>query len=232
MQRATGRSASRSSSGSFQMRCIIVGTAYSQSTRCSSTSCERRARRRTVRHDRRRGCRAAAPPVEKPNGPLWYSGPVHEVHAVLRHARTATRRGIAPSVTAGPPATISFGRPVLPPEVGAFHAGGDLRGQRRVGRSRVRLVARRGRTCGPGAAGRGRRRATESASSMIASSSRRRQLGATGCGRRAELPDRDGRLEELDPVRQPDGDERVLRDAELGVGAGQPVGARVELAPG
>src|SRR5216110_2500623 len=54
------------------------------------------------------------------NGPLWYRGP--GISAVLVSSRR--QKAISSQFTnPGRPDTISFGRPVLPPDVGAFHAG-------------------------------------------------------------------------------------------------------------
>jgi hypothetical protein len=57
---------------------------------------------------------------DQTTGPLWYSGP----------GMSRQPSGSTPSVgrasgssTAGSPETMSFGRPVEPPEVGAFQAG-------------------------------------------------------------------------------------------------------------
>src|SRR3954470_10931433 len=51
-------------------------------------------------------------------GPLWYSGPGTSWTASRGMYGTA---GTSGSTCAGVPDRISFGRPVLPPDVGAFH---------------------------------------------------------------------------------------------------------------
>ena len=58
---------------------------------------------------------------DQTSGPLWYSGP-----GISRQPSGVDAEGgrrPSGSIEAGSPATISFGRPVDPPEVGAFHAG-------------------------------------------------------------------------------------------------------------
>ena len=216
----------RSSSGSFQMRCIIVGTAYIQSTWCSSISARQRVA--SKRSMITMWLPTSSPPTENDSGPLWYSGPVARC---TPSSCMPKARAVMPtdSLVAGPPATISFGRPVLPPDVGAFHADGDLHRQRGVGELRVRRE--------PGG--------DADPSRRLQSDDQRRigqlhdgleleagELGAHRRGRGAELPDRDRGLEPLDAVRQADGHERVVLHAEPGVGPGEPVRVRVELGPG
>src|SRR4051794_6487725 len=52
-------------------------------------------------------------------GPLWYSGP----GITMQPVGDPKTPGAASSNSAGSPDTISFGRPVEPPDVGAFQAG-------------------------------------------------------------------------------------------------------------
>src|SRR5690348_7365093 len=52
------------------------------------------------------------------NGPLWYSGPGTSCTPSRGMYGTAATPG---STSPGVPDRISFGRPVLPPDVGAFH---------------------------------------------------------------------------------------------------------------
>src|SRR5262245_21811326 len=54
-------------------------------------------------------------------GPLWYSGPVTRCTPSCGMRRSAPNPAIGSHV-AGWVATMSFGRPVLPPEVGALNA--------------------------------------------------------------------------------------------------------------
>ncbi len=63
---------------------------------------------------------ASSAPHDHTIGPLWYSGP-----GITRHPSSCSSKdgGSSSSIVAGAPATISFGRPVEPPEVGAFQAG-------------------------------------------------------------------------------------------------------------
>jgi hypothetical protein len=59
-------------------------------------------------------------PQDHTTGPLWYSGP-----GMTRHVRGTNRRGerASGSTRPGSPDTMSLGRPVEPPDVGAFQAG-------------------------------------------------------------------------------------------------------------
>ena len=116
----------RSESGSRQIRSIMVGTAYIHWTRCRSTSSSAAlASNRGMTTTWAPSSRARA---EVRNGPLWNSGPV--VSTVPPGGRPSNgARPTTSSYTAGCPATISFGRPVLPPEVGAFQAGATARGR-------------------------------------------------------------------------------------------------------
>ena len=52
-------------------------------------------------------------------------------HDVAPVAAGEQRRLASVSTTPGSPDRISFGRPVEPPEVGAFHVGDDAVGERR-----------------------------------------------------------------------------------------------------
>src|SRR5438105_15226970 len=58
-------------------------------------------------------------------GPLWYSGP-GSTKTPSRWNSNAD--GASGSMSDGSPDTINFGRPVEPPEVGAFHAGDTASG--------------------------------------------------------------------------------------------------------
>src|SRR5581483_11170749 len=52
-------------------------------------------------------------------GPLWYNG----AGTTMLPPKKPNRGGESRSYSAGSPETISFGLPVEPPDVGAFHAG-------------------------------------------------------------------------------------------------------------
>ena len=70
---------------------------------------------------------------DQTNGPLWYSGPgITMQPSGVDAAAAAARRGRS---IAGSPDTISFGRPVEPPDVGAFHAGETASGSGASSRS-------------------------------------------------------------------------------------------------
>ena len=59
-------------------------------------------------------------PIVQTMGPLWYRG----AGITRQPSGTISSEGPASrSISAGSPATISLGRPVEPPDVGAFHAG-------------------------------------------------------------------------------------------------------------
>src|SRR5512132_2463257 len=62
---------------------------------------------------------------DQTTGPLWYSGP-----GMTRQPRGVVRSGAGPSgsIRLRSPDTISLGRPVDPPDVGAFHAGDTASG--------------------------------------------------------------------------------------------------------
>ena len=136
---------------------------------------------------------------------MWYSGPVARCTPSVVMPNPAAVSA-TDSVTAGPPATISFGRPVLPPEVGAFHALAAFGGSGASESVGIGLEPGRdaGATLGVEA----------DDERGIGELDDRLELGAGEAGRdrlrcRAELPGRDRRLEPLDPVRQADGHERV-----------------------
>src|ERR1700722_20855696 len=65
-------------------------------------------------------------------GPLWYSG----AGMTRQPSGGPIRRGTSASKDAGSPDTISLGRPVDPPDVGAFHAGDVTSGSGSSGRLR------------------------------------------------------------------------------------------------
>ena len=67
-----------------------------------------------------------SPTVDRLNGALWYSGPGTRCVSSRSMRNTSERR--SGSSLPSCPATISFGRPVLPPEVGAFHEGATTSG--------------------------------------------------------------------------------------------------------
>ncbi len=177
------------------MRCIMVGTAYIQSTRCSSTSA-------SAASGSKRGITTTWFPVnsaatEKESGPLWYSGPVARCTPSVVMPNPAAVSA-TDSVTAAPPATISFGRPVLPPEVGAFHAfaafGGS--GASESSGSGSNPAAHTGAPFG----------LEPDHERGVGELDDRVELGAGEAGRdrlwrRAELPGRDRRFEPLDAVR-------------------------------
>ena len=105
------------SSGKREIRDIIVGTNKIQSALCLSTAanvasasnCGKRTKWLPWNNE----------PAPNENGALWYSGPG-------MHTTPSTRWPMpgAPTLTMpGSPATINLGRPVEPPDVGAFIAG-------------------------------------------------------------------------------------------------------------
>ena len=110
-----------------------------------------------------------------------------------------------------------FGRPVLPPEVGAFHDAAM-----RIVRQRV--VAERG--IGLDRVDHHERRLGELDDRVPLAL---REPVRDGLRRRAALPRRDRRLVERDPVRQADGDEVVETDARGAQVACESVGAALEL---
>ena len=127
---------------------------------------------------------------------------------------------------------MTFGRPVLPPEVMARTWRGTSVGERRVAVLRARLEARRQR--GPvvalalGRADHERRaRRLDDRAPLELRQARRHRVR-----RRAEAPDREARLVELAPVRQRDRDEVARRRTPSAlVRPRQPVRPPVELPP-
>ena len=220
----------RSASGRRQMRCIMVGTAYIQSTPCLLDEGQGSGRVE-ARHDHE----VVAVQQRQDGG-----GERARCGRAARVTRCTPSSGIRSSVAnpamashvAGCVATMSFGRPVLPPEVGALNDGSDHRRQRIGRQRRIRLEAG-----GDGRPARRLRRVDaddergvcelDDGAALDGRQPRRDRLR-----RGAELPDGDGRLEELDAVRQPDGDEGIARDAEIGIRAGQAVRARFHLGAG
>ena len=170
-----------------------------------------------------------SPTVDRLNGALWYSGPgtrwrvvaVHPEHEreqvgielallarddQLRPARAASRRGRLPGRC-----DRVRQRSVVQPRVG-LEPGRDAHVRRMIGRVRTD-DDRRGRELDdrlPLACG---------------------QLRRHGLGHRPELPCRDGRLVELDRVRQSDRHEVALLHPQLGIGAGKAVRTALELEP-
>src|SRR5438552_8728915 len=111
-------------------------------------------------------------------GPLWYSGPGMTMHP----SGEASIAGPSSFHSAGSPDTISLGRPVEPPEVGAFHAGDVTSGngpssRPGSGRYPTGSARRPPATCSPTPI-----TAAGSARSRIAWSSRSGSLADTGCG--------------------------------------------------
>ena len=60
--------------------------------------------------------------MENTNGALWYSGPGTSCTPLGCMVKTAASAALSGSVVPSCPATMTLGRPVLPPDVGAFHA--------------------------------------------------------------------------------------------------------------
>ena len=107
---------SRTSAGSFEMRAIIVGTTYiesgcQRSINCSVVSASKRPPSTTW-------LPARSAVIVQTNGPLWYSGPGIMCVPSICISNSGLMSG---SMRPGPPARISFGRPVLPPEVIALN---------------------------------------------------------------------------------------------------------------
>ncbi len=98
------------------MRCIIVGTSIIQFTPNRSMASS------DVSASNRDSTTMWFPVqsawVENTNGPLWYSGPGTRCTPSRPMPNGPSRSGLA---VAGAPDRMIFGRPVLPPEVGAFH---------------------------------------------------------------------------------------------------------------
>ena len=81
------------------------------------------------------------------NGPLWYSGPGISVRAVGRHQQQ--RRGVGIDQR-WRWLRISFGRPVLPPDVIAFHGFETVSRRASCAGRRGRGSQPRGRQVEPG----------------------------------------------------------------------------------
>ena len=100
------------------MRFIMVGTRY-------TTSARYRSRAARVASASNRGSTTTWVPCSSAahahtTGPLWNSGPgMTRQPSGLKPSTDPT----AGSITPASPETMSLGRPVDPPEVGAFHAG-------------------------------------------------------------------------------------------------------------
>ena len=62
------------------------------------------------------------------NGALWCSGAVTAKTSPGPPIRSRSARAVTSSVQPAAPATMIFGRPVLPPDVGAFQLGGSAAG--------------------------------------------------------------------------------------------------------
>ena len=140
--------------------------------------------------------------------------------------------GASGSQSAGSPDTMSFGRPVDPPEVGAFQAGEVTSGRGSSGRSGSgRYPA--GSVRRPSASSGGTPMTTDgSASSRIASSSRAGQLGRHRLRDGADLPAGREGDEPFDRVGEGDRD-HVARPMHLRQKvAGKPVGRGFELRSG
>src|SRR5689334_15192111 len=109
------------------------------------------------------------------NGPLWYSGPGTSCTPSRGMYGTAATVG---STVAGAPDRISFGRPVLPPDVGAFHDAAAASGSGASSyppASNPAGTLRRPASSSPTSSG-GSARSTTAASSAGGS------LAETGCG--------------------------------------------------
>ena len=155
-------------------------------------------------------------------GPLWYSGP-----GITRHPSSVSSSGggSSGSSCAGSPDTISFGRPVDPPDVGAFHAGDVGVGQRAVvqvvGRLRSRPAGSPVPSSAPGS--------TPSTTLAAGEVDDVGELAGGQLGRHrlrdgAQLPAGDVGDEPVDRVGQRDRDEVAVLDAAPGEVAGQAVG--------
>ena len=95
------------------MRAIIVGTTYIESGWYRSMSCSVRSASNLPPSTT--WLPASSAVTDHMNGPLWYSGPGISMRAVRRHhqQRRSRRDRSAPALVS----RISFGRPVLPPDV-------------------------------------------------------------------------------------------------------------------
>src|SRR5450759_5073022 len=106
------------SGGRLQILFIMVGTRYTTSAWCSVMAA-------SVDSASNRGSTTTWLPCNNAKqdhtiGPLWKSGP-----GITRQPSRLKRRAASAdgSINPGSPETINLGRPVEPPEVGAFHAG-------------------------------------------------------------------------------------------------------------
>src|SRR4051795_5391180 len=107
--------ASRTASGRRQMRRIMVGTRYTMSARYDAIAA-------SVASASNRGSSTTWLPHssaahDHTTGALWYSGPGITMQP---SGWISSDGGPSVSSTDGSPATISFGLPVEPPDVGAF----------------------------------------------------------------------------------------------------------------
>ena len=166
---------------------------------------------------------------DQTTGPLWYSGP-----GISRQPSGSTPRvgRASGSSVAGSPDTMSFGRPVEPPEVGRLPRRRDGVGQRTVLDRRVRHVAGRQalacRAARP--APRRRRPASRPARRWPAA----RPAGSrydTGCGMAPSFQHAAAVDEPGDRVRERDRHHVAQADAPALQVARQPVGRRLEGRP-
>jgi hypothetical protein len=159
------------------MRFIIVGTMYSTVPRWS---CDRGQRGLRVERGSSTTWLPAQQRLAAPDaGAVVVERPGHDEAAVV--AQQQRRRVHRCRSSAGSPDTISFGRPVLPPEVGAFHAGEIEIGEV----ARIGLGARKpiGTQQRPSIEPSGTPTTADGfASSMIASNSRWGRRHEIGCG--------------------------------------------------
>ena len=145
-------------------------------------------------------------------------------------ARISQNSAIGGAATPGCPATISFGRPVEPPDVGAFHAGAMRSGRSLSSRSAASSSA----IDRAGPADMFRRRADDDGRFGEFDERfqfRMRQPPRHGLRDRAQFPRRVTRFHEFDAVRQRDGEEIALFDAVLFKRAGDAVGVAMEFVP-
>src|SRR5439155_22316059 len=68
------------------------------------------------------------PCMENTNGALWYSGPGTSCTPLGCMLKTAANPALSGAVVPSCPATMILGRPVLPPDVGAFQAAATRSG--------------------------------------------------------------------------------------------------------
>ena len=154
--------------------------------------------------------------------------PGHQQAAVGIHPQGRAGLGV---LVAGSPATISFGRPVEPPEVGAFHDG-EVTSGRGASSSEGAARSPAGRQARPGS----RSGFDADHDLRVGELDDGLQLGVGqpvrhGLRDGADLPRRGGRHEPLDRVRQRDRHHVAEPDATLLQVAGQPVGRRLEPGP-